>query len=106
MTLKNNSYINIVYDTSNIRIYKVDGYLYSYTATIYDIIPFYTKSIFDMTTHVFNLIKDCDGIANLHFGYCKGSLSKNKAKKLSMLLKEGSQDCDFALLSRWVTLLV
>ena len=106
MTLKNKSYINIVYDTSNIRIYKIDGFLYSYTATIYDIIPFYTKSIFDMTTHVFNLIKDCDGIANLHFGYCKGSLSKNKAKKLSMLLKEGSQDCDFALLSRWVTLLV
>jgi hypothetical protein len=106
MTFKNNSYVNIVYDTSNIRIYKVDGHLYAYTATVEEIIPFYTKSIYDMTTHVFDLVKDCEGIANLHFGYAKGSLSKNKSKKLAMLLNQGSQDCDFSLLSRWITLLV
>ena len=106
MTFKNKSYVNIVYDTNNIRIYKVDGHLYAYTATVEDIIPFYTKSIFDMTTHIFNLVKDCEGIANLHYGYAKGSLSKPKTKKLAMLLKEGSQTCDFNLLSRWITLLV
>ena len=106
MTLKNKSYLNLVYDCSNIRIYRIDGYLYCYTATVEEIIPFYSKSIYDMTTHVFNSIKDCNGIANLHFGYEKGSLSKAKAKKLALLLKEGSQDCDFSLLSRWITLLV
>ena len=103
---KNKSYINIVFDTSNIRIYKVEGHLYTYTTTIEDITPFYTKSIYDMVTHIFNLIKDCEGIANLHYGYAKGSLTKNKKKKLAGLLKEGSQDCDFNLLSRWITLLV
>lgn len=106
MTFKNNSYVNIVFDTSNIRIYKVEGHLYCYTATVEDIIPFYTKSIFDMVTHIFNLVKDCEGIANLHFGYAKGSLSKPKTKKLKALLDAGSQDCDFNLLSRWITLLV
>jgi hypothetical protein len=106
MTFKNSSYVNIVYDTNNIRVYKVEGHLYAYTATVEDIIPFYTKSIFDMTTHIFNLLKDCDGIANLHFGYAKGSLSKAKTKKLAILLNQGSQTCDFNLLSRWITLLV
>ena len=103
---KNQSYINIVYDTNNSRIYKVDGHLYCYTVTVEDIKPFYSKSIYDMTTHIFNLVRDCEGIANLHFGYEKGSLSKAKTKKLAVLLNQGSQTCDFSLLSRWITLLV
>ena len=80
--------------------------LYCYNATRDGLEPFYTKSIYEMVTHIFNLVKDCNGTANLNFGYAKGSLSKSKTKKLAMLLKEGSQTCDFNLLSRWITLLI
>lgn len=104
--LTNLNFLNIAYNVDNVRIYKFDGNLYCYNATRDGLEPFYTKSIYDMVTHIFNLVKDCNGTANLNFGYAKGSLTKNKSKKLAGLLKEGSQDCDFNLLSRWITLLV
>jgi len=104
--LTNLNFLNIAYNVDNVRIYKFDGNLYCYNATRDGLEPFYTKSIYEMVTHIFNLVKDCNGTANLNFGYAKGSLSKSKTKKLAMLLKEGSQTCDFNLLSRWITLLI
>lgn len=104
--LTNLNFLNIAYNVDNVRIYKFDGNLYCYNATRDGLEPFYTKSIYDMVTHIFNLVKDCNGIANLNFGYAKGSLTKNKSKKLKALLDAGSQTCDFSLLSRWITLLI
>ena len=106
--LNEKPFINIAHGFNNTRIYKADGELFSYTATIESIIPFSTKSIYDMTEHIMKQIKGLESDVNLLFCYPRGYVKprSNKKKKLNKLLDLGRCDITFNLMSRWITMLL
>ena len=106
MELHNANFINISHTVNNTRIYKYKSMLYCYTATRNEIIPFSTKSIYDMAEHIVKQISGTPSQANLMFGYAIGSLTKNKQKQLNMLLSETDQDVNQKQIIRWVMMLV
>ena len=75
------------------------------TVTRDEIQPFSTTKVFNMAKHVVGKI-NCTSDVNLNFGYAKGSLSKNKKKKLNILLRDHDQHVDLTTMIKWVSLLI
>ncbi len=96
-------FINLTHDILTSRIYKRDKTLFIFTASLTELIPFGTDSIFEMSKYVMGLLQPCLSHINLHFGFPKGSLTKKQHNKLDGLLKETI--LDQKILIRYLTLL-
>lgn len=100
------NYINLVHGINNTRLYKIEKEFFSYTATRKEILVFTALTVNEMGKHLVEKISDEPIQVELMFGYAKGSLSKNKAKKLKQLLNQGKTDCDLESMLKWVSLLL
>ena len=96
-------FINLTHDILTSRIYKRNGSLFVFTASLTELIPYGSDSIFEMSKYIMGLLEPCLSHINLHFGYPKGSLSKKQHNKLNGLLKE--TELDQKVLIRFITLL-
>jgi len=110
MKLTDRNFVNLTHNICNTRVYNIHGALFSYTATRDSLVPYESNSIYDTCKHIMEQIQEGDsGPVNLMFGYVKGSLSKNKQKKLKKMLSEqknGDVDVNMTTLSKWITLLL
>ena len=100
----NLNYINLTHNINNTRIYKMDKEFFAYTATQKNILAYSTLFVNEMAQHILEKIQDENCEVNLMFGHKKGSLSKNKQKKLKNLLKE--DEVNIQTLKRWVSMLL
>ena len=99
------NYINLCHNVNTSRAYKKDGEFFCFTTTRDLIIPYSTKSIKEMAKHIEKMVDDEFCEVELRFIYMKNSLSKNKKKKLNLLLQE--DNCaDEKTLMRWVCMLI
>ena len=98
------NFINLVHGINNTRVYKIEKEFFSYTATQSEILAYSTRTISEMAEYLLKKVSDENCQVNLMFGYAKGSLSKNKKKKLNDLLKE--ENVELKIFIRWITLLL
>lgn len=105
MTLSHKNHINLIYGTNIARVYYYQNELYVMIITLEQIEPFGTTKIQDMAQHLLKAI-DNSPTVDLSFNHAKGSLSKNKQKKLKQLLQLQNVDVDEKILSRWLALLL
>ena len=103
--LRNLNFINFMHGTCCTRVYKLKNSIYSYTVTREELQPYETTSIRNMAEYLDETINGSWGLVDLQFGYARGSLTKNKRKKLSKLLEEQGQ-IDTDRMIRWITLLI
>ena len=90
---------------SNTRIYRIENEFYCYTVDREGIKPYGTTILKEIAEHLDEVINRDWGIVNLHFCYMRGSLSKNKRKKMNTLLDQQGI-VDTPTLTKWITLLL
>jgi hypothetical protein len=100
------NFVNLVHGISNTRVYKIKREIFCYTATQKEIQAYSTTSVQEMAIYLLEKTNDENCSLDLMFGYCLGSLSKMKMKKLNLLLKQGATDVNVETISRWVSLLL
>jgi len=100
------NYINLVHNINNTRVYKIGKEFFSNTATQKEIVCFTSLTVIEMSKHLLEKVSNENCQVELMFGYAKGSLSKNKFKKLKQLLKQGQSDVDLESIVKWVSLLI
>jgi hypothetical protein len=105
MTSQKN-YVNLVHGICNTRIYKIENEFYTYTVSREQITPFTSTKINEIVNVVLKKLEDEPIQVELMFGYKAGSLSRNKKRKLKLLLSNGLVDVDFKNISLWVSLLI
>jgi hypothetical protein len=103
MSLTGCDFINIAHGVDNTRIYRKHQELFSYTATITDIIPFATMKAHEMVNHLDKMMINSWGEINLTFNYRQGTINKKKKHKLDVLL--GIKEIDSKILLRWIMML-
>ena len=96
-------FININHDILVSRIYKKDNMLFCMTASLDQLMPLGTDSIYEMSKYVMGLLEKCKSPVNLLFGFPEGSLTKKQKNKLEGLLRE--KEIDQKVLIRYITLL-
>ena len=96
-------FININHDILVSRIYKKNNMLFCITASLDQLMPLGTDSIYEMSKYIMGLLESCKSPINLLFGYPEGSLTKKQKQKLDGLLRE--TEIDQKVLIRYITLL-
>ena len=100
------NYINLVHNISNTRVYKIGNEFFCNTATQKEIVCFTSLTVLEMSKYLLEKVSNENCQVELMFAYAKGSLSKNKFKKLKQLLKQGQSDVDLESIVKWVSLLI
>ena len=107
MSLSQKNNLNLLYDCNVARVYYHENEFYAMIITKTAITPFATKKVGEMAENLMKAVKNCPTPIDLRFNHAKGSLSKNKNRKLKQLLFE-SQNVDTTkqLLIKWLLLLL
>ena len=106
MTLSQKNNVNLMYGCDVARIYYHQNEFYAMIITMHEIVPFAKKKVGSMAEHLMEKIGK-NPTVDLSFNHARGSLNKNKQKKLKQLLND-SQNVDTTkqLLTRWLLLLL
>ena len=106
MTFSQKNNVNLMFGCDVARIYYHQNEFYAMLITMEEIAPFATKKVGLMAAHLIEKIGKSPTV-DLSFNHARGSLSKNKQKKLKILLND-SQNVDTTkqLLTRWLLLLL
>jgi hypothetical protein len=102
---ENKNYVNLTHGFSNTRIYKMDSEFFSYTCGRTSIIPFTSLTAKEMAEHIHKTILDEVCQVELLFVYMRGTMNKNKLKKMNALIKE-EKDVSLMAVMKWVSLLL
>jgi len=78
-SLRNKAFINISYELSNIRIYKINNNYFMYIVDQTEIIPFENKYALKIVNKVLEKTNGCH-LSNLVFGYPSTYNDKDKIK--------------------------
>jgi hypothetical protein len=80
---------------------------FCYTSTRQEIKVFSSKTVLEMSRHLYKTVLDENCQVELLFAYARGSISKNKKKKLNQLLKEKQlPDVSLESILKWVSMLL
>jgi hypothetical protein len=81
---------------------------FCYTSTRQEIKVFSSKTVLEMSKHLFQTVLDENCQVELLFAYARGSISKGQKKKLNALLREKKELPDVSVESilKWVSMLL